>query len=582
MLTTPNIKSFLQSQLTQTYNEKIGFPVDKKLLKVTYFGNHGIDYTVRTLQSLCVALKPHQIYTPEELYNILSSDMKNNEFLSISFSHQCLNINLSLSYVEKRAYHLFKNGLSPPFDQQGKKKILVDFSSPNIAKDMHVGHLRSTIIGDSICNLYSQQGHTVYRVNHIGDYGLQFGMIIQNLLEQYPDYRNSDLTISDLQSLYAASKKRFDQDEDFKKKAYQNVVLLQSPQGGDEIHRAWQFLKDVSKLSYDDIYCRLGIRGLEECPESFYQDFIRSSLLDDLAPLLKHEDGRQVIYLEGHKVPLTVVKSDGGFTYDTTDLAALKYRLQTLKMDKIIYVVDNGQAEHFTMVFKVAELLGWKTTQEVIHVGFGVVLGPDGKKFKSRAGDTMKLSTLLDEALSEASKVLENKDTGFSVEEKEQIVKNVAYSSVKYADLSALRTNDYKFSFSKMLSLKGNTGAYQLYEHVRICSILKKASLWISDIDTLDNFVLEEKEEISLCKTLFLFPEIIEVITEDLSFHTLCTYLYNLTNAFSLFHTKCRCLNFTDGEITSVNQSRLTLCILTKRVIEQCFEILGLMWLEKM
>ena len=288
--------------------------------------------------------------------------------------------------------------------------------------------------------------------------------------------------------------------------------------------------------------------------------------------------------VEGYNVPLTVVKSDGGFTYDTTDLAAVYYRLG-LGMDSIIYVVDNGQTDHFSMIFKVAEKMGWKKKDQVLrHVGFGVVLGEDGKKFKSRSGDTVKLADLLDDAIVNAKKVLEEhreNTPSHLISNETQIVENIAYSSLKYADLASMRTNDYKFSFGKMLSLKGNTGAYQLYEYVRICSILRKVKGLIHCKGTETE--LEAPEELALCRRLVQLPEIINSVEDTLMFHTLCSYLYELTSAFSQFHTNCRCLNFdSEGNLVTVNETRIDLCYVTQRVMKYCFDILGIKTVEKM
>lgn len=582
-----NIKGSLNAQIKKTAESEFKCDIDPKFLNVIFTGSHGVDYTLRTLQGFVKYLQSKGINkTTQDLFDLLSIDIDKNKF-DVSFDRNCLNINLRLEFVENlfNINNLVKYTTLNPVNKQ---KILVDFSSPNIAKDMHVGHLRSTIIGDSICKLFELQGHEVHRINHIGDFGLQFGMIIQHLLEKYPEYKTCNFTISDLQKFYAESKKRFDSDEIFMKNAYQKVVMLQS--GNEEIVDAWNFIKEISRQSYNEIYNRLSVT-LTECGESFYQNKILD-LVKELEEknILEFDEGRKIIKVEGFDVPLTVIKSDGGYTYDTTDLAAVKYRLVDLNMDKVIYVVDNGQALHFQMVFKVAELMGWKKPhQELKHVGFGLVLAADGKKFKSRNGDTVKLIDLLDDSLVESKKVLETQrgeKTDNKVElsevDRQNIIKNVAYGSVKYADLASMRTNDYKFSFDKMLSLKGNTGAYQLYEYVRIRAILRNAGEFMNNIES-EVFKISEKEEINLCKMILIFPEIIERISDDLMFHTLCTYLYDLTNAFSIFHTKCRCLHFNENkQLIGINNSRLILCLYTKTIIEKCFDILGINKLEKM
>lgn len=368
------------------------------------------------------------------------------------------------------------------------------------------------------------------------------------------------------------------------KKAYQKVVLLQS--GDTKIVDAWNYIKNISRIAYNQIYDRLDIK-ITEVGESFYQNKI-PQLIQELQSknILDDDDGRQIIKVPGHDLPLTIIKSDGGFTYDTTDLAAIRYRLIDLNMDDVIYVVDNGQAQHFELIFEVARIMQWlKPNQTVKHVGFGLVLGDDKKKFKSRSGDTVKLIHLLDEGLIKASEMLEEKRGHDNTDlDKNTIINNVAYGCIKYADLSSIRTNDYVFSFNKMLSLKGNTCAYQLYEYVRICAILRNTHMEQENIlQYLSTFDVIDIEGINLCKIILLFPEIIDAINNNLMFHTLCSYLYDLTNAFSLFHIKCRCLEFDkDKNLININYNRLLLCIATKLIIEYCFQVLGIKKLEYM
>lgn len=576
-----NIKRYINSLIKRAYDTHIGAPINEKYISAVYYGNHGIDYCVKTLIPLGKALGK----TPKDLYDILIAYL--GEF-ETTFDRDSININLKPEFIIR---YLDLNVNVQP--HQPSLKILVDYSSPNIAKDMHVGHLRSTIIGDSICNLFELFGHNIMRINHIGDFGTQFGMIIQHLLEICPNYRTVDLNISDLQKFYAESKKRFDTDEEFANRAYNKVVLLQH--GDQSVSDAWEFIKEISRKSYESIYERLNIHGLIECGESFYQPFIPDVIQElEEKGILIEEDGRKIIKIKQFpEVPLTIVKSDGAYTYDTTDIAALKYRLVTLNMDKIIYVTDNGQHNHFEMCFKVAEMMGWKRdNQELIHVGFGLVQGLDGKKLKSRAGDTIKLMELLDESINESRKVKlalqeEREKRGdikinMTPEEEEVIIKNIAYSSIKYADLASMRTNDYKFSYQKMLSLKGNSGSYLLYEYTRIASILRNAGEHVQLISD-GPLNITEKEEINVCKQLLLFPEIIESISDDLMFHKLCGYLYNLTNAFSCFHTNCRCLQYNEKkELIGANLSRLTICLITKKILEKSFNILGIIPVEKM
>lgn len=590
-----NIKTFLVTEFKKAFIKKYQFNVDNQFFNVVYVGNHGIDYSMRSLFGLQKYLNTIGINTTcQELFDDLTYGLDKNHY-DITFDRNCINISLKTIYICNLMQNIYNDNIIST--TQNKQKILVDFSSPNIAKDMHVGHLRSTIIGDSICKLYELQGHEVHRINHIGDFGLQFGMIIQHLFEKYPNYQDCDFSIADLQNFYAESKKRFDTDENFKQIAYQRVVQLQT--GDVVIVEAWNFIKEISRQSYNEIYNRLNIT-LTECGESFYQNKIPTLIEElELKNIIVVEDGRKIIKVDGYELPLTIVKSDGGFTYDTTDLAAVRYRLVDLDMNKIIYVVDNGQALHFELIFKIAEIVGWKRPdQELKHVGFGLVCGNDGKKFASRSGDTIKLKDLLSESIIKSGEMFEklklikenaliknNKpipENNMSDDEKHNIIKTVAYSSIKYADLSTIRTNNYQFSHEKMLSLKGNTGVYQLYEYVRICAIIRNVSDCIDKIQN-EIFNITEKEEHNVCKLILLFPVIIERISDDLMFHTLCSYLYELTNAFSVFHKKCRCLQFNEKkELINVNYNRISICIATQKILENCFCILGINKLEKM
>lgn len=576
-----NIKSLLNKQIRTSYDKYYDIPVDDKFISVI---NYNTNYSLKSLNGLQKYFKNNNInITHEELCNQLTENIDAEHF-DVIIEKNCVAISLKSTHIVKLIKKmLFGNVIAKTSEP---KNIIVDFSSPNIAKDMHVGHLRSTIIGDSICRMYELVGHNVHRINHVGDFGLQFGMIIQHLLEKYPDYQGHNFTNTDLQNFYAESKYRFDNDKDFNIAAYKKVILLQS--GDKEIVDAWNFIKNISRKAYNEIYNRLDIR-IDEVGESFYQNQIPQLVKElDEKGILIEDNGRKVIKINGYDLMLTIIKSDGGYTYDTTDLAAIRYRLVNLNMDKIIYVVDNGQSLHFELIFEVAKITGWiKNNQEVKHVGFGVVLGESGKKFRSRDGNTTKLSDLLDESLVKANNIINENDNNkkqFLNEEKELIVKNVAYGSIKYADLATIRTNDYKFSFDKMISFKGNTGAYQLYEYVRICSILRKTNLSETEILTkIVEFNVNEKEELNVCKMILLFPEVIERINENLMFHILCTYLYDLTNSFSIFHKKCRCLKYNENkEIVHIDYNRLLICIATKHILENCFGILGINKLEKM
>lgn len=370
-----NIKARITKQLQDIFLNHFNLKINETIFNVIYYGKHNVDYRMASLTIIIDYLKKVGIViTIDELFKIISSKFEDQLYIvTCSPKENIININLTKKMID---YSMKTVGtLCTPT----KKKILVDFSSPNIAKEMHVGHLRSTIIGDSICRLYELQGHEVSRINHVGDFGLQFGMIIQYLLEICPDYLSKELTIQDLQIFYAQSKKKFDNDTFFREMAYKKVVLLQS--GDPEIVNAWNFLKDISRISYNDIYRKLDIH-IFEVGESFYQIMIPDIINElDKQKILVENDGRKIIKLDEFDLPLTIVKSDGGFTYDTTDIAALKYRLVDLNMDEIIYVVDNGQSLHFNILFAIARKMKWQKDCQVIkHIGFGLVLDEQGKK----------------------------------------------------------------------------------------------------------------------------------------------------------------------------------------------------------
>ena len=322
-----------------------------------------------------------------------------------------VNIFIKKSFVSKQLHDLLQHGVRAPLLNEDPKqnKVVVDFSSPNIAKEMHVGHLRSTIIGDSISRLLEFLGYNVLRINHIGDWGTQFGMLIAHLQDQFPNYATVSPPIGDLMKFYKESKKRFDEDADFKKRAYACVVKLQAHE--PDYIKAWNLICDVSRKEFDKVYQRLGVTLIER-GESFYQDRMKAVVeLLEKAQFLEEDEGRKIMFAEGLKVPLTVVKSDGGYTYDTSDMAAIKQRIEEEKANRLIYVTDAGQGPHFDLIFAAAKKANWLQKQvRAQHVGFGVVLGEDRKKFKTRSGDTVRLVDLLDEGLKRAHDKLMEKE----------------------------------------------------------------------------------------------------------------------------------------------------------------------------
>ena len=500
-----------------------------------------------------------------------------------------INLTFTSSYVERRLAELQQDerlGVAPVEPAQ---TVIVDFSSPNIAKEMHVGHLRSTIIGDSIARILEFRGHNVIRLNHVGDWGTQFGMLITYLQEAYPEALTTAnaLDLGDLVTFYKRAKQRFDEDEIFKEVSRQAVVKLQ---GGDpESDRAWRLLCEQSRREFQVIYDRLDI-SLTERGESFYNQFLADVVksLNEIG-LLEENDGAKCVFLdgftnkEGDPLPLIVQKSDGGYNYATTDLASIQYRINQDGGERLIYVTDAGQSNHFAQVFQVTKRAGWlPESVEAIHVPFGLVLGEDGKKLKTRAGDTIKLRELLDEAVTRARQDLDARLADDSRSETEEFKQNVAQvvglSAVKYADLSQNRTGNYKFSFDKMLSLKGNTAPYMLYAYARVQSISRQGGIDLSNLPPEAKVVLNEPTEIALAKFLLKLPEILQQVERDLLPNQLCSYLFELSQNFNRFYENCQVLKAEEPQRTS----RLILSNLTANTLKLGLSLLGIAVLERM
>jgi len=424
----------------------------------------------------------------------------------------------------------------------------------------------------------------------LGDWGTQFGMLIAHLQDEYPSYVQQSPPISDLVSFYKASKKRFDNEPEFKKRAYECVVKLQS--FDPDIILAWNQICDVSRKEFQYIYKELDIKIIDR-GESFYQTMM-VDIVDECEKknLLKEEGGRKLLFLPDFDIPLTVVKSDGSYTYDTSDMACVKQRLIDENADWIIYVVDSGQGLHLQAIFAVADMAGWNTKPTRIdHVAFGVVLGEDGKKFKSRAGEAVRLRQLLDEGLQRSlirlKEKAEERGKTLTPEELEKAQKAIAYGCIKYADLAHNRTADYVFSFDKMLDDRGNTAVYLLYAYTRIRSIARTAG--ISDeilkqkAAEIDLNYENDQREFKLAKCILKYPDVLSYALDDLYMHTICEFMYQLAATFTEFYDKCYCVekDKITGEVT-LHYKRILLCEATANVLKQCFQILGIDPLEKM
>ncbi|MDC0260579.1 arginine--tRNA ligase [Synechococcus sp. AH-551-N17] len=473
---------------------------------------------------------------------------------------------------------------------QNDAAVVVDFSSPNIAKEMHVGHLRSTIIGDSLARVLEFRGHRVLRLNHVGDWGTQFGMLITHLKQVAPETLNTAdaVDLGDLVAFYREAKKRFDDDDAFQTTSREEVVKLQ---GGDPVSlKAWGLLCDQSRREFQKIYDRLDIR-LSERGESFYNPYL-ASVLSGLqeAGLLVTDDGAECVFLEGvngkdgKPLPVIVRKSDGGFNYATTDLAAIRYRFE-LSSDgdgarRVIYVTDAGQANHFAGVFQVAKRANWiPEGGRLEHVPFGLVQGEDGKKLKTRSGDTVRLRDLLDEAVERSEADLRRRLAEEGRSEDDQFIHHVAgtvgLAAVKYADLSQNRITNYQFSFDRMLALQGNTAPYLLYAVVRIAGIARKGGDLEAEAGMLQ---FSEPQEWALVRELLKFDAVIAEVEEELLPNRLCSYLFELSQVFNRFYDQVPVLKAEGKSLPS----RLALCRLTADTLKSGLGLLGIATLERM
>ncbi|XP_004513035.1 arginine--tRNA ligase, chloroplastic/mitochondrial-like [Cicer arietinum] len=489
-----------------------------------------------------------------------------------------VNIVLSKKWMAQSLQRMLTDGIDSWAPRLPVKRVMVDFSSPNIAKEMHVGHLRSTIIGDTLSRMFEFcQVESLIRRNHIGDWGTQFGMLIAYLFEKYPDTDEvNESSIGDLQAFYKASKLRFDSDPEFKLNAQQSVVKLQ--RGDPKYREAWQQICNISRTEFNKVYERLKIR-LEEMPESFFNPYIPQVLekMEKLG-LVEDSDGARVIFVEGVDIPLIAVKRDGGYNYFSTDLASLWYRLNVEKLEWNIYVTDVGQWQHFDMVFKAFRRAGWLPKDEnelpiCTHVGFGLVLGDDGKRFRSRSSETVRLVDLLDEAKKRCKDALLERDNAkdWTEEEVEKTSEAIGYGAVKYADLKINRLTNYTFNFDQMLNDKGNTAVYLQYAHARICSIIRKSGKDIEELKKNGNLVLDHEDERTLGLHLLQFTEVFVESCSNLLPSVLCEYLYNLSEIFTKkFYSNCQVVGSPE------ETSRLLLCEATLVVMRKCFYLLGI------
>lgn len=463
--------------------------------------------------------------------------------------------------------------------------IVVDYSSPNLAKEMHVGHLRSTVIGDAVVRVLEFVGHKVIRQNHVGDWGTQFGMLLALMQQRRTEGDEPSMALADLEIFYRAAKQRFDESPDFATQSRQMVVELQS--GDTDCLALWQQFITISMNHCQAVYQRLGVSlDIDDVhAESAYnEDLPRIIEALDQQQLLTEDAGARCVFLdeftgrEGKPLPLIVQKKDGGYLYATTDLAAVRYRQQTLAAQRILYFVDARQADHFKMVFAVARSAGFCSPEASLeHMGFGTVNGKDGKPFKTREGGSVKLSGLLDEAEKRAYSLVKNKNPDLDEQQLRDIAAVVGVSSIKYADLSKNRNSDYIFDWDLMLSFDGNTAPYLLYAYTRVISIFERGDLDPAMLS--GEIVLKEDQESDLANVLTRFPEVIELVALRGQPHLLCAYLFELAGLFSRFYEACPILNQDD---VAIRQSRLKIAWLTGRVLKQGMALLGIPALRRM
>lgn len=463
-----------------------------------------------------------------------------------------------------------------------RQRVVVDLSSPNLAKEMHVGHLRSTIIGDAVARVLEFLGDQVIRQNHVGDWGTQFGMLLAYMEEQ-PAIAESEL--ADLENFYRAAKKRFDESPEFADRARELVVRLQA--GDPDCLRLWNRFNTISLAHCQAVYDRLNVclSPADVRGESAYND-----ALPDIVAALKRQglltesDGAQCVFLdefknaEGNPLPVIVQKGGGGYLYATSDLAAMRYRSEVLHADRALYFVDQRQALHFQMAFEVARRAGFVAPDmQLEHMGFGTMNGADGRPFKTRDGGTVKLVDLLDEAEQRAYALVQAKNPELDEAELRGIARAVGIGAVKYADLSKHRSSDYSFNFEQMLSFEGNTAPYLLYAYTRVASVFRKLGQGIEEIG--GRIRIEAPEEQALATKLAQFADVLNNVGEKGVPHLLCAYLYDLAGLFSSFYEHCPILTASSAE---EKQSRLRLAALTGRTLKQGLHLLGLETLERM
>ena len=522
-----------------------------------------------------VALKVLEIVDLKEICS--DAQVAGPGFINLTFKNEFLARELMASSTGKKLG--VRNATKP-------RKVLIDYSAPNVAKEMHVGHLRSTVIGDALVRMLTYVGNEVVRENHVGDWGTPFGMLIEHLVDLGETHAAEELSVGDLDSFYRSARKKFDESEAFQTRARTRVVALQS--GDAETLRLWKLLVAESNRYFQKIYHTLGVllEPTDVMGESAYNELLPqvTTRLGALGMMTK-SDGADVVFPEGftnrenQPLPLIIRKTDGGYNYATSDLACVIDRVERIDAELLLYVVGAPQAQHLQMIAAVATQAGWlKAPREMVHVSFGNVLGADKKMLKTRSGDTVKLDALLTEAVERAAKAVAEKNPDLTAEAQAKIARIVGIGAVKYADLSTDRIKDYTFDWDRMLSFDGNTSPYLQYAHARICSIFRRANVERASVRNFEPTISHVAER-ELAMKVLQFDSALWDTLDKYSPHRLCTYLYDLATSFSSFYEQCPVLK---AENENEKNSRLMLCDLTARVMQAGLEVLGIESPEQM
>ena len=578
-----NIKQLL-TEKTQSAFVALGLPADTNAAVTISTKPEFGDYQINGAMAAAKLLKTNPRQLAEQLVQQLdlAGIADKAEIAGPGF----INVTLNKDWLAAQVQHASADGRLGVSANTAPQTVVVDYSAPNLAKEMHVGHLRSTIIGDAVVRTLEFWGDKVIRQNHMGDWGTQFGMLIAHLEDKLAAGIDLEqVALADLEDFYREAKKRFDDEAGFADKSRDYVVKLQS--GDAHCQKLWQLFIDTSVKHSEEVYQKLNVTlsNADIKPESAYNAMLHGIIADLKSQALAVEsEGALVVFLqeladkEGNPSPFIVQKTGGGFLYSTTDLAACQYRSHTLQADRVIIFTDARQALHFKQVELVARKAGYLRSETAYdHCPFGTMMGEDGKPFKTRTGGTVKLAELLEEAVVRAKAVVQEKATDLTADEIAEVARKVGIGAVKFADLSKNRTSDYIFSWDAMLSFEGATAPYLQYAYTRVRSILRRAD--ISDSFSA-SLVIEQEQEKQLAVKLLRFEEALQQVMKDAQPNLLCNYLYELASLYMAFYEACPILK--DGVEPAQRDSRLMLSIFTAKLLQQGLELLGIEVMERM